>query len=73
VSPMPSCSVAGSIETHGVLMGLPQMTSVTVSQVSLCTHRFVDKQDFLMRSEVREYEKERDARLNADVRNRSRA
>jgi Bucentaur or craniofacial development len=49
------------------------MTCVTVSQVSLCTHRFVDKQDFLMRSEVREYEKERDARLNADVRNRSRA
>lgn len=54
-------------------MGLPQMTCVTIPQVSLCARRFVDKQNFLMRSEVREYEKERDARLNADVRNRSRA
>lgn len=30
-------------------------------------------QDFLARAEVREYEKARDQRLNADVRNRSRA
>jgi len=35
--------------------------------------RYVDKQDFLARAEVREYEKARDQRLNADVRNRSRA
>jgi Bucentaur or craniofacial development len=38
-----------------------------------CVCSFLDKQDFLVRSEVREYERERDARLNADVRNRSRA
>jgi len=37
------------------------------------TRRYLDRQDFLARSEVREYEKERDARLNSDVRNRSRA
>lgn len=35
--------------------------------------RYVDKQDFLARAEVREYEASRDSRLNADVRNRSRA
>lgn len=35
--------------------------------------RYVDKQDFLARAEVREYESSRDSRLNADIRNRSRA
>jgi len=34
--------------------------------------QFLDKQDFLKRAELREYEKERDKRLASDVRNRGR-
>ncbi|KAF5833702.1 bucentaur or craniofacial development-domain-containing protein [Dunaliella salina] len=34
--------------------------------------KFLDKQDFLKRAELREYEKERDQRLASDVRNRGR-
>lgn len=34
--------------------------------------KYLDKVDFLKRSELREYEKERDARLSGDVRSRGR-
>ena len=34
--------------------------------------KYLDRVDFLKRAELREYEKERDARLGADVRNRGR-
>lgn len=34
--------------------------------------KYLDRVDFLQRAELREYEKERDARLGADVRNRGR-
>jgi hypothetical protein len=34
--------------------------------------QFLDKQDFLKRAELREYEMERDKRLAGDVRNRGR-
>ena len=36
------------------------------------TDKYLDKVDFLKRAELREYEKERDARLGADVRSRGR-
>jgi len=35
--------------------------------------KYLDKVDFLKRSEVREYEAERDKRLSGDIRNRARS
>ena len=34
--------------------------------------KYLDKVDFLKRAELREYEKERDARLGGDIRSRGR-
>ena len=36
------------------------------------TDKYLDKVDFLKRAELREYEKERDARLGSDMRSRGR-